>query len=563
MNIKNIKIPFVLLLLQIPVLLFFCNLSLARDNKSSAGVIGKKEVVKWREDLRVMAEEMPKYHRNLFHQVKKEEFRKAINRLNKRIPLLSRQQIIIEMARITASIGDGHTNIAPTRDPKICFRSYPVKLYYFSHGLYVRSADQEHPDLPGMRIVKIGNLSVEEAYRRVCKIIGCDNEMGLKFFAPHLMVMPEVLNALGIIDDMDRADFTGEKGGIQKTFILKPSGKADMMMPDTDTSWIIKPGWTDLRSEKKEVTPLWLRRPADKFWFEYLPDQKTVYVQLNQIGNKDTETLEDFSKRLFTFVEANTVEKFILDLRLNRGGDGSLNRPLLLGIIKSKIDQKGKLFTIIGRSTWSAAQFLVNDLEKNTNTIFVGEPTGGKINSYGDSRKIILPNSGITVRVSSLWWQQDERDRRKWTAPQIAAVLSVEDYQNNIDPALEKILHYSPKPTLKELLNESFRENPVKPAYEVYMKWKSDIDNEFIDSEEQLNILGYELLSEKKYDLAIEVLKLCADFHPGSANANDSLGEAYLVAGDKELAAVYYKKALMLNPSLESSQRALKALGAK
>src|SRR5439155_9307453 len=129
---------------------------------------------------------------------------------------------------------------------------------------------------------------------------------------------------------------------------------------------------------------------------------KTVYVQFNQVGNKDNETVEAFSKRLSDFVASNSIDHFILDLRLNRGGNGALNRPLLLTIIRAtKIDQKGKLVTIIGRGTWSAAQFLVNDLEEYTNTIFVGEPTGGKVNHFGDSRKITLPNSGITVRVSS------------------------------------------------------------------------------------------------------------------------------------------------------------------
>jgi hypothetical protein len=69
--------------------------------------------------------------------------------------------------------------------------------------------------------------------------------------------------------------------------------------------------------------------------------------------------VEAFAARLSAFVEANPVERLILDLRLNRGGDGGLNRPLLLAIIRSKkIDQKGRLFTIVGRSTWSAAQGL-------------------------------------------------------------------------------------------------------------------------------------------------------------------------------------------------------------
>ena len=169
-----------------------------------------------------------------------------------------------------------------------------------------------------------------------------------------------------------------------------------------------------------------------------MPDARTVYLQFNQVGNKESETVEAFSRRVFSFVDTHDVERFILDLRLNRGGNGEFNRPLLLGIIKSqKIDVKGKLFTIIGRSTWSAAQFLVNDLEKYTNTLFVGEPTGGKVNSYGDSRKITLPHSGITVRVSSLWWQEDERDTRQSTAPHIAAELTFEDYRNNNRPCAQ------------------------------------------------------------------------------------------------------------------------------
>jgi len=220
---------------------------------------------------------------------------------------------------------------------------------------------------------------------------------------------------------------------------------AEMMPPDTDVSWAARDGWLDARDASKTPTPLWLKDPQDKFWFEFLPDSKTLYVQFNQVGNKEDETLEEFTRRVFSFVGTNPVDRMVLDLRLNRGGNGDLNRPLLLGIIKSKIDQKGKLFAIIGRSTFSAAQFLINDLEKYTNAIFVGEPSGGKVNSYGDSRKITLPNSGITVRVSTLWWQEDERDKRQWKEPDISAELTFDDYRNNRDPALTAILNSVPK----------------------------------------------------------------------------------------------------------------------
>ena len=68
---------------------------------------------------------------------------------------------------------------------------------------------------------------------------------------------------------------------------------------------------------------------------------------------------------------------------------------------------------IIGRNTFSAAMMFALDLEKHTNAIFVGEPTGARPNHYGDSRRMQLPGSGLTVRVSTLYWQyagpKDER----------------------------------------------------------------------------------------------------------------------------------------------------------
>ena len=519
---------------------------------------------KWRHDLRYMSEEMRKWHRNLFHTITQVQFDKAIDELDQEIPSLARHQIIVEMARIVAMIGDGHTNIAPTRDPKIGFHTYPLKLYFFSDGLYIRSATREFAAIVGARIDSIGNASVEQAYRAVREIIGRDNEMGARFFAPFLLTIPEVLYALGLISDMEKGIYTIDIRGQQKTITLRPFEPAETLASDTDTSWMLSGDWVDAREKAESPTPLWLKDPANKFWFEYLPDSRTLYVQFNQVGNKENETVEAFSNRLFSFVDENSIDRFILDLRLNRGGNGQFNKPLLLGIIKStKIDQKGKLFTIIGRSTWSAAQFLVGELEEYTNTIFVGEPTGGKVNSYGDSHKIILPNSGITIRVSTLWWQEDERDIRRWIAPQIAAELTFQDYRANIDPALTAILHYVPRKSLAELLTEALSEGGLASVLTKYQAWISDPSNKYADVETELNMLGYQLLASHRTQDAIGLFKLNVDAHPRFANVYDSLGEAYMIAGQKELAIKTYQESLKLNPTNANAKEILKRLQAK
>lgn len=512
--------------------------------------VDEKEAEKWREDLRYMAEQMPKLHKNLFHTISPKQFDDAVKKLNDRIPTLARHQIIVEMARIAATIGDGHTNVYPTRDAKIGFRMLPVKMYFFKDGLYIRAAASDYANLVGQRVVKIGNHTVEEAYKRAREIVGRDNEMGAKFFVPHLLAMPEVLHALELSENTETAKFTVEKQGKQSVIELKSLGAAEMMAGDTDKSWLPKEGWIDLRGAEKFSTPFWLKDPNNKFWYEYLPDTKTIYFQFNEVGNKENETLADFSKRLFEFVDANPVDRFILDLRLNRGGNGTLNKPLLLGIIKSaKINQRGKLFAIIGRSTFSAAQFLLNDLEEYTNTLFVGEPSASKGNSYGDSRRIYLPNSGITVRVSVYYWQDwTPWDTRFWTAPDLTAELSAEDYRQNIDPALNTIFKYVPQKSLLEILNEALTGGGIDLAVKKFNEFAAHPTNFYASVEQPLLEAGQRLLNENKPEQAAVLFQINAEKNPHSFRAYFALGEAFARMGKKDVAILNFEKSLQINP---------------
>jgi len=62
--------------------------------------------------------------------------------------------------------------------------------------------------------------------------------------------------------------------------------------------------------------------------------------------------------------------------------------------------------------------------------------------------------------------------------------------------------------------------------------------------EAAVNLLGYEHLQAKDTKGAVEILKLNAEAYPNSTNVYDSLSDAYLADGQKELALVKVKKAL-------------------
>jgi tetratricopeptide (TPR) repeat protein len=84
-------------------------------------------------------------------------------------------------------------------------------------------------------------------------------------------------------------------------------------------------------------------------------------------------------------------------------------------------------------------------------------------------------------------------------------------------------------------------------------------------TEVELNLYGYQLLNQGQNDKAIEMFILNTQRFPKSANAWDSLGEAYATKGDKKNAITNFKKSLSMNPPANvkaNSEKFLKQLGA-
>src|SRR6478609_5779865 len=104
-------------------------------------------VEQWHEDLRFMAAELKSRHPNLYHRISAEQFDAAVADLDRRIPQLQRNQIVVGMMRIAAMVGDGHTRVDPRKDKVFGFRSLPLKLYWFEDGIVVRAAKPEYRGL--------------------------------------------------------------------------------------------------------------------------------------------------------------------------------------------------------------------------------------------------------------------------------------------------------------------------------------------------------------------------------------------------------------------------------
>jgi CubicO group peptidase (beta-lactamase class C family) len=95
----------------------------------------------------------------------------------------------------------------------------------------------------------------------------------------------------------------------------------------------------------------------------------------------------------------------------------------------------------------------------------------------------------------------------------------------------------------KILLKEGFQ--AVLPKYHDLKEKHADT---YYFDDDELNTLGYRLLRTDRIGEAIEIFKLNAKAYPESWNVYDSLGEAYFVNGNRDLALENHKKSLELNP---------------
>ncbi len=79
--------------------------------------------------------------------------------------------------------------------------------------------------------------------------------------------------------------------------------------------------------------------------------------------------------------------------------------------------------------------------------------------------------------------------------------------------------------------------------------------------ERVINSYGYQLLGQERVQDAILVFTLNTDTFPNEYNTWDSLAEAYMTAGQKDLAIRYYRKVLELRPGDENATAMLRRLG--
>jgi hypothetical protein len=305
---------------------------------------------------------------------------------------------------------------------------------------------------------------------------------------------------------------------------------------------------------KNADLPLHLRgRRA--YWWTVLPKDSTVYFFFNNVVAKSSfsqYTLMEELAQAPAHVDSapGATSRFILDMRYNSGGDGTLTPAIVNEFVKrdASIGRRGRLFVITGRKTFSAAAGTVIDLLHHTSAILVGEPMGVPFNSSGDAAHSTLQNHHVDLMISTKGTYASALDSIRMIPVQVPATMSGVEYFAGRDPAMEAVLAApAPYPDMLTTLNERGGEAAralwaVQNARYGTVEWWQPF------TFDQLNALSYDLLGKKRTPDAIAGFELNAERFARRWEVWDSLGDAYREAGRRADAKAAYTHALTLAP---------------
>ena len=176
-----------------------------------------------------------------------------------------------------------------------------------------------------------------------------------------------------------------------------------------------------------------VKRRNVEYWYEYLADSQTMYVQYNSCRDRKEQPFTEFTAEVMKDATSQAVKRFVVDLRFNGGGNSMVVQPLVRAL---KAQRKAKVFVLVGRDTFSSGFMAARDLHSQSHGILVGEAMGQRPNGYGDIRPLKLPNSGLTAYYCTKYFELAKKD-----VPQVEPDIKVErkaaDYFSLKDPAME------------------------------------------------------------------------------------------------------------------------------
>jgi hypothetical protein len=537
----------------------------------------KLTVQHWLEDLEFVVSKLESNHPRLFYRTSKTRFDSVVAESRREITQSpSDLECYLALRKIVACIEDGHTGLMDNGLFDLLDLRFPFRVAEFTDGVYITVIRKEYERYLGSRLLSINGRPIEKVLAAIEKVVGGDNKFGRRHWALNGIPFARLLVGLRVIDHLDFADLE----------LITENGEAATLkihsLPDNTPiaygwSQPVRVGPTKGEYVSPSVKPgdkgaLHFQNQGDRvlfYWFEHLVKDRVLYFQFNQIMNQPDrgENFAQFSTRMWDYVDRNArdIGKFIIDLRYNNGGNGTLILPFLNQLIKRDfINKEGALYVISGGTTYSAASIFMSELAVHTKARFVGEPDGCGSDLFSDSRFAgNLPNSGFPLWIASLQFTNRwPIGQSEYFIPHFPAAFSSQDYFQGKDPVLDLIVSEDLRSVAEFAADEGadaavVHYQRLKEKFRGF-EWWTALDPPILEGSN--NDKGYALMQNGEMEKAYQVFVLNTLLFPKSFNVWDSLGECCYGLKKFDLSLEYYKKSLELNADNENGKKMMERI---
>ena len=396
-------------------------------------------------------------------------------------------------------------------------KTLPLRFKFIDGKLYIIRTDEENKDLLYSEVLKLNDIDVKQIEEEIKNMIPYSTNKYLETNIEITFYNGYKLRTLPSIKS-DTKNFEFEVLKDNKT-IKKSIVENNCLLTETN-------------------------KPKDNYTFELMND--AIYIVYNKCKEDYEGQMVELVNKIKKISEENNINKYIIDIRGNTGGNSCIINPLI-DFLQGKT-----VITLVDKDVFSGGRFAIFDL-KNVNSKFVGTEIGTTLNCFGnapsyDYKDFIIPISNKYFYMDTTYKHEnfkyadtkekfkELKQNKELFVPQIFkpdfyVENNIEDYKNGYDRQL-----HTAQLLISLEFNNDKNKKILKFENEKFIIYYNDCDKLYIDK--MVNIITQrmpEILSffKIKYNKKI-IIKLYDNVEEYKRNIENSFKVEAEIESEKQ-----------------------------
>lgn len=276
--------------------------------------------------------------------------------------------------------------------------------------VYVEWVEAYNKEVLGLRLIAINGIPLQNISSKIETLVSAENNQWKVLKAAQLLNQPKILRYFNFVNT-DYVQYTLVDNNNHRRLLTLKAKESPEMAHISDIM------------EKKllQFEKIHASIYESVYWYKYIESDKMLYFKYDECIDSEVAkdyriidynkypSFQNFTDEMMGDINRFKPKKIVIDLRKNRGGAPKLMRNWISRYKHSIADYpKIQLYVLIGTETYSSGVMACLDLKEETNSIFIGQPTGGNVNGYANVKRIQLPYARNYCYFSTQYYQLND-----------------------------------------------------------------------------------------------------------------------------------------------------------